>query len=271
VIAVESHPNSHNQGPSYSQGTKEGFSMFGLFYGFARSNPGRLRLKQMFLRPTAQPEVINERLDTIAAFNLPSNAIHLQEISKKLKLMRNVKRQLRDLRKGSCSVRNASTPSWTIWQQLVEFTTMVLFIRDEFQIMENVNHLKIYELILSKIDGNALAIAGSSIAKVVDLDESKVQGVSMIQYGLEEDFDAMRRQYDGLGDLLKEVARYLRSTFPAELEEAASAFDVDYMPRIGFVIQVDEMEADSLQAHFADSENPWELVFVSGYVAFKMT
>ncbi|RMZ88581.1 hypothetical protein DV736_g4193, partial [Chaetothyriales sp. CBS 134916] len=63
IIQPESHPNIFNQGPGTS-GSKEVLSVFGLFQHHARTPQGKAQLRTIFLRPSLDVNVINERLDT---------------------------------------------------------------------------------------------------------------------------------------------------------------------------------------------------------------
>ncbi|KAL9609329.1 MAG: hypothetical protein Q9167_005895 [Letrouitia subvulpina] len=63
----QSHPQSHNQGPTRgTSGPKEGLSVFGLFYQLAKTPQGKYLLRQHFLRPTLNLDIINERLNTVS-------------------------------------------------------------------------------------------------------------------------------------------------------------------------------------------------------------
>lgn len=97
----QSHPVSHNQGPSSaSPGSKEGLSVYGLFHHLARTPQGKFLLRQYFLRPSLDLEVINERLDTVSVFLRPDNSGVLDSIVKSLGQIKNMKTVVIHLRKG---------------------------------------------------------------------------------------------------------------------------------------------------------------------------
>ena len=97
----ESHPHSHNQGPNNaSSGSKEGLSIYGLFHHLARTPQGKQLLRQYFLRPSLDLDVIRERHNTITVLLRPDNSAYKTEIIDSLKQIRNMKTVMIHLRKG---------------------------------------------------------------------------------------------------------------------------------------------------------------------------
>ncbi|KAI4115013.1 MAG: hypothetical protein LQ345_004311 [Seirophora villosa] len=99
IMHSQVHPQSHNQGPSTS-GSKEGLSVYGLFYRFARTPQGKNLLRQYFLRPSADIDVINERLDASSVFLRPDNTRLLDSMTKSLGQIKNMRTVVIHLRKG---------------------------------------------------------------------------------------------------------------------------------------------------------------------------
>ena len=101
VLQSESHPQSHNQGPTKaSSGSKEGLSVYGLFHHLARTPQGKYLLRQYFLRPSLDMGIVNERLDTASVFLRPDNSDPLNLIVKSLGQIKNMKTVMIHLRKG---------------------------------------------------------------------------------------------------------------------------------------------------------------------------
>lgn len=104
ILQAESHPHSHNQGPTASSsGSKEGLSVYGLFHHLARTPQGKQLLRQYFLRPSTDLEIINERLDTACVFLRPDNHGPLTNITKSLGQIKNMRAVLTNLKKGVSS------------------------------------------------------------------------------------------------------------------------------------------------------------------------
>lgn len=57
-------------------------------------------LRQYFLRPSLNLQVINERLDTISVFFQPENATPLDTLVKNLRSIKNIRLVMINLRKG---------------------------------------------------------------------------------------------------------------------------------------------------------------------------
>lgn len=101
ILESEYHPNSHNQGPTKgASGSKEGLSVYGLFHHLARTPQGKVLLRQYFLRPSLNPDVINERLNTISAALRPENAATMESLVKNLQPVKNIRVLMVNLRKG---------------------------------------------------------------------------------------------------------------------------------------------------------------------------
>lgn len=101
IIQSENHPNSHMNGtaPS-SSGSKESLSIYGLFHHLAHTPQGRQKLRQIFLRPSLDLFIINERLNTISTFVRPDNASILEGIVESLKRIKDIRAVIVRLKRG---------------------------------------------------------------------------------------------------------------------------------------------------------------------------
>jgi DNA mismatch repair protein MSH5 len=120
IIDNESHPNSHNQGPtSGSSGSKEGLSVYGLFHHLARTPQGKYRLRQIFLRPSLDLDVINERLETTRIFLNSDNPEILSTLVGHLKGVGNMRLTMSNLEKGANGGPGKTRgPSSNVWAGL---------------------------------------------------------------------------------------------------------------------------------------------------------
>lgn len=100
IIDPEAHPHSHNRGPNANSGAKEGLSVYGLFHHLARTPQGKFLLRQCFLRPSLNIDVINERLDAVSTFSRPENGAALEALIQNLKNIGNMRAMMINLRKG---------------------------------------------------------------------------------------------------------------------------------------------------------------------------
>jgi DNA mismatch repair protein MSH5 len=126
ILGAESHPHSHNRGPNTSSsGTKEGLSVYGLFHHLARTPQGRFLLRQHFLRPSLNLDVINERLDTIGTFLRPENDAALEDLVAIMKNINNMRVMMINLRKGvGGATRGKNGFSRTVWASIRGVSTI---------------------------------------------------------------------------------------------------------------------------------------------------
>lgn len=106
-----------NQGPGRkSPASKEGLSVYGLFQRFAHTPQVRNRLRQIFLRPSVEINVICERHDFISVYLRPDNYDALNKIVKGLKHIKNLRPVMINLRKGistgSAKITGFKTTVW---------------------------------------------------------------------------------------------------------------------------------------------------------------
>ena len=99
IIETESHPHSHNQGPK-SSGSKEGLSVYGIFHHLARTPQGRHLLRQWFLRPTLDLELLKERQRSISIFIRPDNSALMDDLGRNLRQIKQIRPLILRLRKG---------------------------------------------------------------------------------------------------------------------------------------------------------------------------
>lgn len=150
ILQSEIHPQAHNQGPTNDNpGSKEGLSVYGLFQRLARTPQGKALLRQYFLRPSLNIDVINERLDSITVFLRPENDEYLKSITNSLGKIKNMKTVLIHLRKGisnakggnfRCglwsSLQSVGRKKWIFWNFQAELILFSKFAFHSLQIRE---------------------------------------------------------------------------------------------------------------------------------------
>lgn len=122
IIQSESHPNIHMQGPNKStSGAKESLSIFGLFNGLARTPQGKQKLRQLFLRPSTDLSIIRERHYTLSVLLRADNFATLENITKGLKMIKDMRPVIVHLQKGINSSKGSSVQKG-VWASLQSFT-----------------------------------------------------------------------------------------------------------------------------------------------------
>ncbi|KAF2428685.1 hypothetical protein EJ08DRAFT_324329 [Tothia fuscella] len=258
IIQTESHPNYQNQGPS-AYGSKEGLSVYGLFHHLARTPQGKQLLRQYFLRPSVSLVTISERLDAVSVFVRPDNASLLEDLVKDMKVIKNMRTVLLSLQKGvSASQGGIATPAWLT---LLRFAGAALTIRDLVQETNGAERLPLRNKILELFDTQTLARVGYEIRETVDLEETAVQHRVVVKPNVDDDLDRMKREWDGLEDLLSQVSRAMEPRVPPTLR---ATLNVIYFPQVGFMLAVrkdEDDETDSFQSEGAIEG--WEQIFTT--------
>ena len=263
ITAIESHPNAQNQGPSSrgwsSGGSKEGLSVYGLFQHLAKTSQGRFLLRQYFLRPSLNLAVINERLDTISVLLRPDNTGSLDQLVEHLAKIKNMRIVTVNLRKGISSGLNRNRGvSNSVWPAIRDFAFFALRIIDCIEELLGGEKLGIRVKIAKKFDKRQLAAVGKLICDVVDFETSKEQHKTVVRPGVDQELDEAKRTYEGIEDLLAEVAAHITNQVPAELDRKVN---VIFFPQIGFLISVRVEEETDNGNYEGPEDDPWEKMF----------
>ncbi|KAH1467865.1 hypothetical protein KXX13_007773 [Aspergillus fumigatus] len=260
ITESESHLSMLNQGPGRkSPASKEGLSVYGLFQRFAHTPQGRNRLRQIFLRPSVEINVICERHDFISVYLRPDNYDALNKIVKGLKHIKNLRPVMINLRKGistgSAKITGFKT---TVWATLLAFAFYGIDIHDALKETFGADNLNLRTQALRVFEASQLYRVGRMIQETVDIDRSEDQGRTVVKPGLDRELDRMKDTYDGLNDLLKEVATEIAATIPESLDIDVN---VIYFPQLGFNIAVPLN--DMGEAAYSGTADDWELIFVT--------
>lgn len=143
ILQSEYHPNSHQRGPTSStSGAKESLSIYGLFQRLASTPQGKLKLRQIFLRPSLDLELIKGRQKTISFFLHPGNVEIVSTLTKSLKKIKNMTSSISLLRKGIDNPGRKVTVMNNVWASLQRFASHTL------QLMEILRGMTGHEKIL---------------------------------------------------------------------------------------------------------------------------
>lgn len=270
MMSTESHPNAQNQGPSSkgwsSGGSKEGFSVYGLFHPLAKTSQGRQLLRQYFLRPSLNMAVINERLDAISVFARPDNSSTLDKITKALSKIKNMRVATSNLRKGVLGGTNRNRGiSSTVWLSIRNFAFNALNLSDCMGDLLDGNDLRIHRKIIEKFDTRAIAAVGKIISDTVDFDASKEYRRTIVCPGVDEELDEAKRTYDGIESLLTKVTEHIASQIPALLN---AQINVIFFPQIGFLIACRLEEGTDHGVYEGPHEEPWERMFATDIAVY---
>lgn len=131
ILQTELHPNSQAWGPDVSQNSsKESLSVYGLFHHLASTPQGRTQLRQIFLRPLLDVNIISGRQRSITALLQPENAYKLSQLSSTLRKIRNMHTAFAQLRKGTEFPSAGTSFDKGVWGTIHSFTTHALALRE---------------------------------------------------------------------------------------------------------------------------------------------
>ena len=265
ITTTESHPNAQQQGPAsknWSRGSKEGLSVYGLFQHLAKTAQGRRLLRQMFLRPSLNMDVINERHNSISVFLRPENAAPIGQLANTMKGVKDMRITTVNLRKGVSSGVNQNRPIATsVWGTLRQFTYSALELTDLLGEIVGSEGLGIRQKIAERFDKLRLAEVGALVSDVVDFEQSKDAKRTVVLHGISDELDEAKRTYEAIEDMLSQVAAHIAQQVPADL---SSKVNVIFFPQIGFLISI-EHEENSVPVPYEgpDPYEPWEKMFGS--------
>ncbi|KAJ5217788.1 uncharacterized protein N7469_011413 [Penicillium citrinum] len=259
IIQHESHPNLFNQGPGTKpSSSKEGLSVYGIFLRFAHSPQGRARLKQIFLRPSLDLNIIQQRHDFIGVFSRPDNKAALDKMTKAMKYIKNLRPVMTNLHKGistgSAKITGFKT---TVWASLLAFAFHSIDIQDSLKEISGSENLPLQAKALRIFETAQLYKVGGTIQEIVDIDNSEEQGRTVVKQGLDRNLDMMKDRYEGLNSLLKNVATEIAMTIPEDLDIDVN---VIYFPQLGFNIAIPLNDRE--QPIYSGSAD-WELIFTT--------
>ncbi|PYI25587.1 DNA mismatch repair protein Msh5 [Aspergillus indologenus CBS 114.80] len=248
IMESESHPSIVNQGRK-SNFSKEGLSVYGLFQRFARTPQGKNRLKQMFLRPSVDVDVIQERHAFISAYLRADNYNPLEKLTKSFKHIKNLRYVIVNLRKGietgSGKVMGFKT---TVWASLLAFAFYGIDIYDALRESAGADGLALLQ--------RAIRVFEAAQLYRVDIDSSEEQGRTVVKPGIDRALDRMKDNYDGLNSLLKKIAIEIAGEIP-------EFYDIDvnviYFPQLGFNIAIPLNQAGD--AAYRGPAEEWNLMF----------
>ncbi|KAL3711741.1 hypothetical protein TMatcc_000433 [Talaromyces marneffei ATCC 18224] len=257
IMQTESHPNSFNQGPrKTSSRAKEDLSLYGLFHQHLLTPQGKSRLRQYFLRPSVDLDVISKRHKILDLLLLPANKSTLQKMCSCLKKVKNMCPVMTTLHKGLSSAFGGF--KGTIWGSLLNFATHTLDLQEAVREMGCQDMVSFRERMLETLDVGSLHAVGRLIYQTIDIEDSQEQQRTVIKQGVDRDLDLLKTRYNGLDGLLKQVAIDVASTIPANLQIEVN---VIYFPQLGFNIAIPFDTTG--RAAYTGSGGTWEQVFTT--------
>ncbi|GAA5944527.1 hypothetical protein JCM3775_003284 [Rhodotorula graminis] len=238
-----------------SSATKEGLSLFGIV-NIARTPLGKLLMRQWFIRPSLELDVIEARHDAVECFIRDENQPAIDAVEANFKHIKNVRRVLKAIASGDGSLSD--------WQAIWMFVYGSIQIRDAILSLEHRQSVEIVDKFLDSFDSLAFKDLGEIINNVIDWQESQLtQGKVCVRPGIDAELDKLRRRYAGLESFLSSVAKDVAFDLPREL---AKDLSLVYFPQLGYLITVaNEPDVTDAEKYGAFG---WDFQFVTEQQAY---
>ncbi|KAI5865014.1 muts domain V-domain-containing protein [Durotheca rogersii] len=268
ILRSEYHPNGHQRGPSAS-GAKESLSVYGLFQHLARTPQGKLRLRQIFLRPSTDIDLINTRQNTISFLLRPGNADVLMRLTSELKKIKNMKSAIAHLERGVDIPGRRISVNNNVWASLQRFAAYSLRLRDSLQALPGAEGIPIIRKTTEAIRPLPICQVGELISQTIDFEQSVERGRTAVRHGVDGGLDELKRSYDSMEHFLTNVVARLRE----ELPEWARKYiqNCIFFPQLGFLTVV-SLNTETGKGNY-DGEgmvDAWERMFAAeGCVYYK--
>ncbi|KAI0140145.1 muts domain V-domain-containing protein [Hypoxylon sp. NC0597] len=270
ILQSEYHPNSHQTGPSNSgSGAKESLSVYGLFQHLARTPQGKLKLRQIFLRPSTDIDMIQARQKTISFLLRPGNAEALVQLSNELKKIKNMKSVVALLEKGVDIPGRKISITNNVWASLQRFAAYSLRLRDSLRTLPGSEKVEIIRKVTDVIQPLALCQVGELISQTIDFEQSIERGRTAVRHGVDANLDELKRSYDGMEHFLTNVIAKLRGELPEWARKYVQ--NCIFFPQLGFLTVV-SLNPETGKGNY-DGEglnDVWERMFAAeGCVYYK--
>lgn len=171
-----------------------------------------------------------------------------------------------NLRKGvSGTGMGRKSLSNSIWAGIRLFAFHALQIKDCFQDVIGGERLAICSKVMDQFQGVQLAEVGKSITEIIDFELSQEQGRNVVRHGVDPDLDELKRTYEGLENLLAQVAQHVAQSIPEELN---ANINVVFFPQIGFLIAMPQDPDTGCGVYEGPEDEPWEKMFTTEEYAY---
>jgi DNA mismatch repair protein MSH5 len=224
VIKEEQHP-----GAFLGIGVpKEGLSLLGLFLQRARTPSGRSTLRRWLAVPSADPALIEERLNAIECFTSNSARETICEIISNLKVVYPVSRIFQKFDRHSETL--------TDWESLLRTTNGLINLKH--LLLPFTRQLRIARQISEQGSVEALLELSRLLTETIDFQTPPVAALpNLITFkrGVDPKLDELRDAYGNLDTFLTTVAQQEVRRLPPYLQFTVSAV---FFPQLGYLLSV---------------------------------
>ncbi|KAI0165541.1 muts domain V-domain-containing protein [Xylariaceae sp. FL1272] len=263
ILQSEHHPNSHQAV------AKESLSVYGLFCHLAVTPQGKTRLRRLFLQPSIDIALIQERQRTIAFFLRSDNDESLERLGKDLKKIKDMKYMTMLLRKGIDNPTRKISVKNSVWAILHNFAHFSLQVRECLRLLHQAEKIDIVRKVIEIIDVKQIRQVGQLISETIDFPQSEERGRTAVKQGVDAELDERKRIYDGMDHLLGTVTTSMRKDVPEWARKYVR--NCIFFPQLGFLTVV-SLNTETGKGKYSGEgmHDNWERMFIAeGCVYYK--
>lgn len=273
IFQSELSPNSQIWGPKRSAPSsceREGLSIYGLFHTLAATQQGKAKLRRMFSSPLRNLAIIRKRQQAIAVLLRPDNAETLTYLHQNLKKICDLRKTICRLQKGSESNSDRGAMDRSVWWTLARFALHALQLRNWILRLNSPPDFELQNMMVNAISVSTMKEIGERIDSVVDFEETKLGSRAAVKWGLNEELDILKRDYNGLEGLLNQVCLDIARQVPEWATKYISG--CLFWPQMGFLtaVPVDaEMGGPTYEGQGLSNDDWQQMLVADDKVYFK--
>ncbi|RDX94352.1 DNA mismatch repair protein MSH5, partial [Mucuna pruriens] len=257
IFQIDKHPSHMGIGRA-----KEGFSVFGMMNKCV-TPMGRRLLRNWFLRPILDLEVLNYRLNSVSIYSLISFFLCSEELAASLRETLKSVKDIPHLLKKFDSPSSICTSS--DWTALLKSICALLHVNKIFEVgiseglREELKYLNldIVEKASSCIT-TELAYVYELVIGVIDVNRNKEKGyATVVKEGFCDELDELRQIYEELPEFLEEVSSLELAQLPVLCKDKRVPCIV-YIQQIGYLMCIFE---EKLEETTLEKLVDWEYTF----------
>ncbi|XP_046639991.1 mutS protein homolog 5-like isoform X1 [Daphnia pulicaria] len=216
IFSQESHPSAFKKG--HSQSAKEGLSLFGVA-SKCYSTPGSMCLKELFKRPTCNVETLNERYTVIRYCMDASNVEVVRSFIGILKNITDIK----------VSLSNIATMRGTFndWKKLQMTAKNLIALSDKCKILPQ--HIRLFYNLAESERSSKWYHVVNVIHRLINFQESKRAGRCVVNSGVDEDLDRLKREHSNMQRIYTETVNLEMENLPPFIEQGV----IEFFPHVG--------------------------------------
>ncbi|KAI1265648.1 muts domain V-domain-containing protein [Xylariaceae sp. FL1019] len=263
ILQSEHHPNSHQAV------AKESLSVYGLFCHLAVTPQGKIRLRRLFLQPSIDIDLIQERQKTIAFFHRSDVDESLERLGKDLRKIKDMKYMTMLLRRGIENPNRKISVKNSVWAVLQNFTHSSLQVRECLRSLQQAEKIDIVRKVIEIVDVEQIRQVGRLITETIDFSQSEERGRTAVKQGVDAELDERKRIYDGMDHLLGTVTKSMRKDVPEWARKHVQ--NCIFFPQLGFLTVV-SINKETGKGNYSGEgmHDNWERMFIAeGCVYYK--